>query len=89
MGKQIFGPSSDPLAAPIAKTLKIRAADQHLMLGLGAALVLHWDSIPDAVQDLLIDQAVIVLDADGFPDRRSEVETVIRQAKAVALASGK
>ena len=79
-----------PLApAPIAKTLKVRPADERLLIGLGGALIVHWDAIPDAIQDILIDQAAIGLEAAGSPDRQAELETLIRTAKVAPLASEK
>jgi hypothetical protein len=76
-------------AAPIAKTLKLRAADERLMLGLGSALVLHWEALPQSLQDLLIDQATIVLDDAGLPGAQHSVEALIRNAKAIPLAAKK
>lgn len=76
-------PATPPVA--IAKTLKLRAADERLVIGLGSALVLHWDAIPDAIQDLLIDQAAIVLGDAGLPDAQNSLESLIRKAKAAPL----
>ena len=89
MNKKQFGPSSAPPAAPIQKTLLFRTSDERLMLGLGSALVLHWDLVADHIQDLIIDQATIILDDAGLPDRQRALETLIRQARAAPLASSK
>ena len=89
MADQYSARSPVPPAAPIAKTLKLRAEEERLALGLGSALVLHWDAIPDALQDLLIDQAAIVLDDAGLPGAQPALETLIRRAKAMPLASKK
>ncbi len=81
-------PPATPAVA-IAMTLKLRAGDERLAIGLGSALVLHWDRIPDALQDLLIDQAAIVLDDAGAPNAQAYLETLLRTAKAVPLIAGK
>jgi hypothetical protein len=71
----------------IAKTLKYNEAQEHLLRRLGGALVLQWDAMPDALQDLLIDQAAAVEDrVDATPEA---VEAFIRSAKAMPLQSAK
>jgi hypothetical protein len=72
---------------PIAKTLKARTADERMLISLGGALIMHWDTIPDAIQDILIDQAAIGLEDAGSPERQAELETLVRTAKLAPLAS--
>lgn len=69
----------------MALTLKYKDADEHLLRRLGQALVLHWDALPDDLQDVLIDQAAAVLDRDEAPHTTSQLETFIRKARGVAL----
>lgn len=70
----------------LARTLKVRAADAHLLRRLGQAMVLHWDELPDDLQDLLIDQAAAVEDNDDKGASAAEVESFIRTVKTAALA---
>lgn len=69
------------------RTLKYRPADEHLLRRLGAALVLQWDELSDEMQDLLIDQAVAVDDADPAPHGPGEIETFIRSVKTVSAST--
>ena len=80
------GPPAQPPAV-VAKTVKYRDTQEHLLRRLGGALVLQWDAIPDALQDLLIDQAAAVEDRDDAPHASEDIEGFIRGAKTVALAS--
>ena len=68
------------------KSLKYREVDEHLLRRLAGALVLQWDQLPDALQDLIIDQAAAVDDRDPAPHAASDIENFIRSAKTVALA---
>jgi hypothetical protein len=66
------------------KTLKYKDVQEHLLRRLGQALVLQWDSLPDELQDRLMDQAAVVDDRDAAtPD---EIQAFVRDAKVVALA---
>jgi len=66
------------------RTLKYSAAQEPLLRRLGAAVVLHWDTLPDDLQDLLIDQAVAVDDADAVPVASSDIENFVRKVRSVA-----
>lgn len=70
----------------LALTLKYKDADEQRLRRLGQALVPQWDELPDALQDVLIDQAVLVSDrhADAVVDA-GKVETFIRGVKSVAV----
>lgn len=68
----------------IARTLKYRDAQEHLLRRLGQALVLQWDELPDALQDLLIDQAEAVQDREDAPHAATDIETFIRSVKSVS-----
>jgi hypothetical protein len=66
------------------KTLKYKDVQEHLLRRLGQALVLQWDSLPDELQDRLMDQAAVVDDRDAAtPD---EIQAFVRDATVVALA---
>jgi len=71
--------------APIAKTLRYSPASEHLVRRLGSALVLQWDALPDDLQDLLIDQAVLVEDRDEAAHGREDVEKFLRTVKPAPL----
>lgn len=72
-----------PVAKPLA--LKYRERDEHLLRRLGAALVIHWDALPDELQDLLIDQAVAVQDGAEAPHAHADVETFLRNTKTMPV----
>ena len=68
----------------MAVTLKVKDAQEHLLRRLGQALVLQWEELPNGLQDVLIDQAVLVADRDAAS--QSEIETFIRAVRSVPLA---
>jgi hypothetical protein len=65
------------------KVVVLKDGQEHFLRRLGAALVLQWDDLPDDVQDLLIDEAAMVDDADPALHGRSEIETFLRKVKTV------
>jgi hypothetical protein len=69
----------------MALTLKYKDAQEHILRRLGQAVVLHWDELPDDLQDLLIDQATVVQDRDEGAHEPGDVETFIRSVKTTAL----
>lgn len=83
-----FGAGGAPQGPPqvIAKTLRYKDAQEHLLRRLGSALVLHWDALPDDLQDLIIDQAAAVEDRDAAAHESGDIENFIRGAKVVALS---
>ena len=70
----------------VAKTVKYRAEQEHILRRLGGALVLQWDALPDELQDLIVDQAAMVDDREDAPHDAGDIENFIRGAKTVALA---
>lgn len=70
----------------IGKTLKYKLEQEHLLRRLASALVLQWDELPDALQDLIIDQAALVEDREGGASEARDIENFVRGAKACALA---
>jgi hypothetical protein len=72
--------------AALAVTLKYKDAQEHLLRRLGQAVVLHWDELPDDLQDVLIDQAVAVQDRDEAAHEAGDIETFIRTVKTTAIA---
>lgn len=79
-------PSAATGGQVIAKTLKYRENQEHLLRRLGSAVVLHWDTLPDALQDILIDQAAAVEDRDAAAHEVADIEAFVRGAKAIALS---
>ena len=78
---------ASPLSpAPVAKTLRYSEACEHLLRRLGSALVLQWDELPDALQDLLIDQAVLVEDRDEADHAREDIERFLRTVRSAPLS---
>jgi hypothetical protein len=71
-------------AAPFEKTLKYKEAEEHFLRRLGSAVILHWDELSNDMQDLLIDQASIVLDRDEAPHASTDIENFVRNVKAVS-----
>lgn len=69
----------------MALTLKYRENQEHLLRRLGQAIVLQWDELPDAMQDLLIDQAAAVEDRDDGAHEANDFETFIRSVRTTAL----
>jgi hypothetical protein len=71
--------------AVMALTLKYKDAQEHLLRRLGQAVVLHWDELPDDLQDLLIDQAAVVQDREEAAHAAADIETFIRKVRTTAL----
>ena len=72
----------EPVPRPMI--INIAQANEPIARALGMALVLQWDALPDAMQDLLIDQAVLSSENSENALTNSRVENFIRGAKAVA-----
>jgi hypothetical protein len=68
----------------MAVTLKVKDAQEHLLRRLGQAVVLQWEELPNSLQDVLIDQALLVADRDAAS--QNEIETFIRGVRSVPLA---
>lgn len=79
-----YAPDAPPRAEP--RVLKYRPADEHVLRRLGAALVMHWDQLPDELQDLLIDQAAIADDREDGAHAQGDIETFLRSVKVVPAA---
>lgn len=77
-------PGPAPLTR-VMKTLRYRADETHFLRRLGSAVVLHWDSLSDEFQDLLIDQASIVQDESEERHATQDIESFIRKVKAVSI----
>lgn len=76
-------PPRPPMA--MALTLRYQDSDEHLLRRLGQALVLQWDELPDALQDVLIDQAAGVVDREDAAHGAAEIEHFIRNVKTKAV----
>jgi hypothetical protein len=55
-----------------AKGLKYKAGQEHILRRMGAALIIHWDDLPDALQDTVIDQAAAATESR----RRGELHSL-------------
>ncbi|MGD9816428.1 MAG: hypothetical protein AB7Q23_04270 [Hyphomonadaceae bacterium] len=78
---------SPPRAPQVAaKTLKYKESQEHLLRRIAAGIVLHWDELPDALQDLIIDQAAAVEDRDPSPHTAEDIAAFIRGVKTAALS---
>lgn len=73
-------------AQVVPRSVKYSETQEHLLRRLGGALVLQWDALPDALQDLIIDQAAMVDDRTDAPHAARDIEDFIRGAKTAALA---
>lgn len=71
---------------PIPKTLRCKLSDEHLLRRLGSAVVVQWDALPDALQDLIIDQAALVEDREEGAHAANDIENFVRNAKLMALS---
>ncbi|MBL8551802.1 MAG: hypothetical protein JNJ73_17580 [Hyphomonadaceae bacterium] len=64
------------------RSLKCKPRQEPILRRVGAALIVHWDDLPDALQDAVIDQAVLMTDEPDAPvPSRADVETFIRSVK--------
>jgi hypothetical protein len=71
----------------MALTLKYKEAQEHLLRRLGQAVVQQWEELPNILQDVLIDQAAIVVDRDEAAHGVNEFETFIRKVRSVPRPS--
>jgi hypothetical protein len=71
----------------MALTLKYKETQEHLLRRLGQAVVLQWEELPNLLQDVLIDQAAIVVDRDETAHGVNEFETFIRKVRGVSVPS--
>ena len=82
-------PPIDAAPSVARRTLRYREAQEHMLRRLGQAVVLQWDVLPDAMQDLLIDQAVAVDDRDERVVEASDVEGFVRTVQSTAFTKAK
>ncbi len=68
--------------AVVDKTLKYKETDEHFLRRLASALVLQWDELSNDLQDLVIDQAGVVLDRQDAPHAREDIENFLRTVKS-------
>jgi hypothetical protein len=73
------------LQRPIPKVLALTPAQDVFVRQLGGAIVLHWDTLPDALQDLLIDQASVGPNGADELFTPALIEKFIRKAKTTAV----
>ncbi len=70
------------------KTFNLKRGQDRLLQRLGAAIIIQWDDLPDAMQDLLIDQAVAIDDDTDPAPTRESLETFVRSVRAKDTPSG-
>ena len=68
------------------RALKYAVQQEHLLRRIGGALVMHWDELPDELQDLLIDQAAVTGDRETARHEAADIENFVRSVKTVSIA---
>lgn len=63
------------------KTLKYKPTQEHFLRRLSSGLLIHWDSLPGDLQDLIIDQAAAVDDRCTETPTPLDIENFIRTVK--------
>lgn len=88
MNRTRRAPFATPSLGPrvVSKTLKYRLDQEHLLRRIASALVLHWDELPEQLQDLIIDQASQVEDREAAAHDTTDLEAFVRGVKAIALS---
>jgi hypothetical protein len=66
-----------------ARILECPDSDEHIVRRLGKAAVVQWDSLPTAVQSLLLKQAVLMHDRDRALQVRQKIKAFIEKWKIV------
>jgi hypothetical protein len=66
-----------------ARILDCPNSDEHIVRRLGKAVVVQWDSLPEAVQDLLLKQALLMHDRDRALQLRQKTKAFIERWKIV------
>jgi len=82
---RFLAPAPPQKAEVVAKTLKYREHEEHLLRRIASAIVLHWDQLPDDLQDLIIDQAAAVEDRDPAPHEARDIEAFVRNVRTAAV----
>jgi hypothetical protein len=78
----IYRQESGAIMGIKARSLKCKPGQEHILRRIGVALVIHWDDLPDELQDSVIDQAALVIDeANSPPPSRVEVEDFLRSVR--------
>ena len=66
-----------------SRILDCPAKDEHIVRRLGKAVVVQWDALPGAVQDLILKQAVLMHDKHRVLQLRHKIREFIRNWKVV------
>jgi hypothetical protein len=68
-------------ATVVDKTVKYHADQEHFLRRISSGVLIHWDSLPSDLQDLIIDQAVVVDDRHTETPTTLDIENFIRTVK--------
>ncbi len=72
-------PSGPPKVSD--KTVRYHATQEHFLRRISSGVLIHWDSLPSDLQDLIIDQAAIVDDRHTEIPTTLDIENFIRTVK--------
>jgi hypothetical protein len=62
-----------------AEMLECGEEDEHILRRLGGAVVVQWARLPDAMRDLLVEQATLMWDRYDTVQLRQQIELFIRK----------
>jgi hypothetical protein len=66
-----------------ARVLECADGDEHIVRRLGKAVVVQWDSLPTAIQDQLLKQAVLMHDKQRTLQLRQKIKAFIEKWKTI------
>jgi hypothetical protein len=72
-------------ATVVRKTVKYSVDQEHFLRRISSGILIHWDSLPSDLQDLIIDQALVVDDRHAHRPTTLEIENFIRTVKLTKL----
>lgn len=79
MNRKAMMPSGPPKVSD--RTVRYNAGQEHFMRRISSGVLIHWDSLPSDLQDLIIDQAAIVDDRHTEIPTTLDIENFIRTVK--------
>jgi hypothetical protein len=79
MMRKAMMPSGPPKVSD--KSVRYHAGQEHFLRRIASGVLIHWDSLPGDLQDLIIDQAAMVDDAHTEVPTTLDIENFIRTVK--------